>query len=110
MGTLFLQAPSYAGIDGGAGSRYQARREIRSFWYPTWLAYSAGLIPESRLVDAPADSLSRDEVIRLANGYDLIVMSTSTPTVSHDVGLAGALKEHYPHVRIGLVGPHPMVL
>jgi len=108
--TLLLNPPSYAGIDGGAGSRYQARREIRSFWYPTWLAYPAGLISESRLVDAPANSLGRDEVIRLANGYDLIVMSTSTPTVSHDVGLAGVLKEHYPHVKIGLVGPHPMVL
>ncbi|WP_416360941.1 hypothetical protein, partial [Burkholderia gladioli] len=27
--TLFLQAPSYDGFDGGAGSRYQAKREIR---------------------------------------------------------------------------------
>ena len=49
-------------------------------------------------------------MIRLADGYDLIAMSTSTPTVSHDVGFAVALKKHYPHVRIGLVGPHPMVL
>jgi hopanoid biosynthesis associated radical SAM protein HpnJ len=108
--TLFLNPPSYAGLDGGAGSRYQARREIRSFWYPTWLAYPAGLVPESRLVDAPADGLSREDVIRLADGYDLIAMSTSTPTVSHDVGFAVALKKHYPHVRIGLVGPHTMVL
>ncbi|HYA85903.1 MAG TPA: hopanoid biosynthesis associated radical SAM protein HpnJ [Nitrospirota bacterium] len=108
--TLLLNPPSYDGIDGGAGSRYQARREIRSFWYPIWLAYPAGLVPDSRLVDAPANGLNRDDVIRLARGYDLIVMSTSTPTVSHDVGLAEALKEHYPHVMIGLVGPHPMVL
>jgi hypothetical protein len=27
MKTLFLQAPSYDGFDGGAGSRYQAKRE-----------------------------------------------------------------------------------
>ena len=33
MRTLFLQAPSFDGFDGGAGSRYQARREIRSYWY-----------------------------------------------------------------------------
>ena len=39
--TLFLQAPSFDGFDGGAGSRYQAKREIRSFWYPTWLAQPA---------------------------------------------------------------------
>ena len=41
MKTLFLQAPSYDGFDGGAGSRYQAKREIRSFWYPD-LARAAG--------------------------------------------------------------------
>ena len=33
--TLFLQAPSFDGFDSGAGSRYQAKREIRIFWYPT---------------------------------------------------------------------------
>jgi hypothetical protein len=30
MRTLFLQAPSFQGFDGGAGSRYQAKREILS--------------------------------------------------------------------------------
>ena len=43
--TLFLHPPSCEGFDGGAGSRYQARREIRSFWYPTWLAQPAALVP-----------------------------------------------------------------
>jgi hypothetical protein len=31
MKTLFVNPPSFDGFDGGAGSRYQARREIRSF-------------------------------------------------------------------------------
>ena len=39
--TLFLNPPSFDGFDGGAGARYQAKREIRSFWYPTWLAQPA---------------------------------------------------------------------
>ena len=52
MRTLFLQAPSFDGFDGGAGSRYQARREIRSFWYPTWLAQVAAVVPGSKLIDA----------------------------------------------------------
>jgi hypothetical protein len=51
--TLFLHPPSPDGFDGGVGSRYQAKREIRSFWYPTWLAQPAALVPGSRLVDAP---------------------------------------------------------
>ena len=46
--TLFLQAPSFDGFDGGAGSRYQAKREIKSFWYPTWLAQPAALVPNSQ--------------------------------------------------------------
>ena len=45
MKTLFLQPPSFGGFDGGAGSRYQAKREIKSFWYPTWLAQPAALVP-----------------------------------------------------------------
>jgi hypothetical protein len=56
--TLFLQAPSFDGFDGGAGSRYQAKREIKSFWFPTWLAQPAALVPDSRVLDAPADDLS----------------------------------------------------
>ena len=53
MKTLFLNPPSYDDFDGGAGSRYQATREVWSFWYPTWLAYPAGMIPGARLLDAP---------------------------------------------------------
>ena len=58
MRTLCLHPPSYEGFDGGAGSRYQAKREIRSFWYPTWLAQVAAIVPGSKLVDAPAAGLS----------------------------------------------------
>jgi hopanoid biosynthesis associated radical SAM protein HpnJ len=68
------------------------------------------MIPHSRLVDAPADGLDVQDVLRLAAGYDLIVMSTSTPTVPHDVRLAEALKSGSPRTVIGLAGPHTMVL
>ena len=107
--TLFLNAPSYEGFDGGAGSRYQARREIRSFWYPTWLAQPAALIPGSKLVDAPARGLSLDDVLPMARDYELIVMHTSTPSFPSDVKVAEALKAENPKVRIGLVGAHTAV-
>jgi len=70
MKTLFLHPPSYDGFDGGAGARYQAKREIRSVWYPTWLAQPAALIPDSKLIDAQADGLSLQDIVPLARQYD----------------------------------------
>jgi len=58
MKTLFLNPPSYEGFDGGAGARYQARREIKSFWYPTWLAQPAARVAGSRRIDAPPDGVT----------------------------------------------------
>ena len=84
MKTLFLQAPSYDGFDGGAGSRYQAKREIRSFWYPTWLAQPAALVPGQPLLDAPADGLSVEASLDIAQQYDLVVIHTSTPSFPTD--------------------------
>jgi hopanoid biosynthesis associated radical SAM protein HpnJ len=103
--TLFLNPPSFEGFDGGAGARYQARREIRSYWYPTWLAQPAALVPGSRLVDAPPAGLSFDDVIPLAGGYDLVVVHTSSPTFAGDVKVAEALKAANPAVMAGFVGP-----
>jgi hopanoid biosynthesis associated radical SAM protein HpnJ len=104
MKSLFLHPPSYEGFDGGAGARYQAKREIRSFWYPTWLAQPAALVPDSRLVDAPAEGLGLGEVLSIARRFDLIVMHTSSPSFAADVRTAEALKEDRPGVLIGMVG------
>ncbi|MDA8164060.1 MAG: radical SAM protein, partial [Desulfobacteraceae bacterium] len=110
MKTLFLNPPSFNGFDGGAGSRYQARREIRSFWYPTWLAQPAALVPESRLVDAPARGLSLAAVLPLARDYELLIIHTSTPSFPSDVKVAEAFKAVNPGLVIGLVGPHVAVM
>ena len=107
--TLFLHPPSFQGFDGGAGSRYQARREIRSFWYPTWLAQPAALVPGSRLVDAPPADLTLADVLPLAREYELAVLHTSAPSFAHDVKVAEALKGDNPALRIGLVGAHVAV-
>jgi hopanoid biosynthesis associated radical SAM protein HpnJ len=107
--TLFLHPPSYEGFDGGAGSRYQARREVRSFWYPTWLAQPAALVPGSRLVDAPPDGLRLEDVLPLARAYELAVLHTSTPSFAYDVKVAEALRAENPRLRIGFVGAHVAV-
>src|SRR5882762_4096676 len=107
--TLFLHPPSFQGFDGGAGSRYQARREIRSFWYPTWLAQPAALVPGSRLVDAPPADLTLADVLPLAREYELAVLHTSAPSFAHDVKVAEALKGENPALRIGFIGAHVAV-
>ncbi len=110
MRTLFLNPPSFEGFDGGAGARYQARREIKSFWFPTWLAQPAALIPNSKLIDAPADDLDLEEVLRRARGFELCVIHTSTPSFDNDAKVAQALKAQNPEMRIGFVGAHVAVL
>jgi len=107
--TLFLNPPSYEGFDGGAGSRYQARREVRSFWYPTWLAQPAALVPGSRLVDAPPRGLRLEDVVPLAREYELAVLHTSSPSFPSDVRVAEALKAENPRLLIGFVGAHVAV-
>lgn len=104
MKTLFLQAPSFDGFDGGAGSRYQAKREIKSFWYPTWLAQPAALVPDSRLVDAPADELNVEQTLAIAENYELVIMHTSTPSFPADAKFAELLKMRKPEIVIGMVG------
>ncbi len=107
--TLCLNPPSFEGFDGGAGSRYQARREIRSYWYPTWLAQPAACVPGGKLIDAPPDDLTVDDVIRLADAYELCVLHTSTPSLETDIQVAETLKSNYPEMTFGFVGAHVAV-
>ena len=104
MKTLFLQPPSFDGFDGGAGSRYQAKREIKSFWFPTWLAQPAALVPGSRLIDAPPAKLGMDVVLADAKQRDLCIIHTSTPSFASDVKVAQMIKDANPGIKIGMVG------
>jgi len=106
MRTLFLNPPSYDDFDGGAGARYQAKREVWSFWYPTWLSYPAGMLPGARLLDAPPLDMTIDEVVSIARDYDHVVLHTSTPSFRADVRTAQALKDAKPSTVIGFVGGH----
>ena len=104
MRTLFLQGPSHDGFDGGAGARYQARREIRSFWYPTWLAQPAAMVEGSKLIDAPPHRLKLADILPELRNRDLVVMHTSAPSFAADVKTAAALKAANPALKIGMIG------
>ena len=108
--TLFLNPPSFENFDGGAGSRWPATREIESFWYPVWLAYPAGMLEGSRLLDAPSHHVSGEQTIEIAKQYEFLVLFTSTPGFPGDIRLATAIKAVHPNIKIAFVGPHVTVL
>ncbi len=108
--TLFLSPPSFDGFDGGAGARYQAKREITSYWFPTWLAQPAALVPGSRLMDAPPHHQTIEDVLAIANDYELFILHTSTPSLPNDIRCAEAIKAKNPHASIGFIGAHVAVL
>lgn len=105
MKTLLLNPPSFENYDGGASSRWPATREIESFWYPVWLAYPAGMLEGSRLLDASPHKIGPEETIRIAREYDFVVLFTSTAGFASDLRLARMMKETKPALKIAFVGP-----
>ena len=102
--TLFLQAPSFDGFDGGAGSRYQARREVKSFWFPTWLAQPAALVDNSKLIDAPPHKTTLAELLAQIKNFDHVVLHTSVPSFKSDAKVLDALKAVHPTLKAGMIG------
>jgi hypothetical protein len=108
--TLFLSPPSFDGFDGGAGARYQARREVTSYWYPTWLAQPAALVPGSKLLDCAPHNVGMPETLAIAKDFNHVIINTSTPSLKNDCKVAEAIKAQKPDTKIGFVGAHTMVL
>ena len=105
MRTLFLNPPSFEGFDGGASSRWPASREIESYWYPVWLCYPAGMLPDSKVVDAPPHKISIEQTVEMAKQFELLVLYTSTPGFHVDVKMAEMMKDVNPKLQVAFVGP-----
>ncbi|MFZ0793685.1 MAG: cobalamin B12-binding domain-containing protein, partial [Candidatus Korobacteraceae bacterium] len=108
--TLFLNPPSFENYDGGASSRWPATREIESYWYPVWLAYPAGMLEGSRLLDASPHKVDAHETIQIGKDFEFLVLFTSTPGFQGDIKLAAAMKAANPKLKICFVGPHVTTL
>src|SRR2546422_2291276 len=101
--TLFLNPPSFENFDGGAGSRWPATREIESYWYPVWLAYPAGMLVGSRLLDASPHKVTPAQTVQIAREYDFVVLFTSTAGFQSDLRLAREMKAATPALKIAFV-------
>jgi hopanoid biosynthesis associated radical SAM protein HpnJ len=105
MRTLFLNPPSFEGFDGGAGSRWPAAREIESYWYPVWLCYPAGMLPDSKVVDAPPHKVSIEQTVAMAKDFELLVLFTSSPGFDVDIRIAEMMKDSNAKLKVAFVGP-----
>src|ERR1700678_251076 len=105
MRALFLNPPSFEAFDGGASSRWPASREIESYWYPVWLCYPAGMLPDSKVIDAPPHKISIEQTVEMARDFELLVLFTSTPGFEVDCKIAEMMKESNPRLKVCFVGP-----
>ncbi len=103
--TLFLNPPSFEGFDGGASSRWPSTREIESYWYPVWLCYPAGMLENSKVLDAPPHGVSIEQTVAMAKDFELLVLFTSSPGFHVDVKIAEMMKDSNAKLEVVFVGP-----
>lgn len=86
-----------------------------TLYYPIWLSYATGLLEEAgyevRLLDAPAQDLTREECYRDIKAFkpNLIILDTSTASISNDLEVARGIKNNI-DCKVVLVGTHVSVL
>jgi len=114
MRVLLLNPPFFPRFS--RSQRSPAVTKSGTLYYPVWLAYAAGVLEqqgfEVKLIDAPAQGYSRDEVTKLAWEFSpaLMVLETSTPSIYNDVSVAEELKRVVPASFLVLVGTHVSAL
>jgi anaerobic magnesium-protoporphyrin IX monomethyl ester cyclase len=96
-------------------SRSPAVTKGGTIYYPIWLAYATGVLEKEgfdvKLVDAPAENLSLDDVVKISTEFEpeMIVVDTSTPSIYEDVKVASKLKAAT-NAFVVLVGTHVSAL
>ena len=114
MRILLLNPPFYPRFS--RSQRSPAVTKSGTFYYPFWLAYATGLLEkygyEVKLLDAPAENLSRAETIKIVSEFtpQLLIIDTSTPSIYNDLEIAGELKNRIPNSFCLLVGTHVSTL
>lgn len=68
------------------------------------------MVPDSKLIDAPADDKTVEDVMREIPQFDMVVLHTSTPTFPNDAKICRDIKKLKPEILVGMVGPHVSVL
>lgn len=97
-------------------SRSPAVTKSGTIYYPIWHAYATGVLSKAghvvKLVDAPADGLSKEACLKIATEFQpqMVVVYTSTPSIYNDIAVAGDIKDVLQEAYIVLTGPHVSAL
>jgi anaerobic magnesium-protoporphyrin IX monomethyl ester cyclase len=109
MRVYCLNAPFHRNYS--SHQRSPAVTKSRTLYYPIWLAYAAGLLEtegfDVLLVDGPGEDISFEAAIERGRAFkpQLVLVSTSTPSIENDIKAANALKEAT-GAYVALVGTH----
>ena len=68
-------------------------------------AIPAGMLPDSKVVDAPPHKISIEQTVEMGKDFELLVLYTSTPGFHVDVKMAEMMKDVNPKLKVAFVGP-----
>lgn len=113
---ILLVNPPFKDGKFSRASRSPAITKSGTIYYPFWLAYATGVLErelfDARLVDGPAQGLSKADIIKIAGNFKpgLVVIDTSTPSIASDIEMGELIKLALKDAFVILVGTHPSAL
>lgn len=117
MKFLFLNPPIESGEiymkELGRCGRKSVAGEL---WPQTGLAYLAAMMlkeqADAKIIDAIAESMSVDDVIKEIADFspDVVIIGTTTPTFNNDCTVSKKIKKSFDNILIGFTGTHVSVL
>jgi len=96
-------------------SRSPAVTKGGTIYFPIWLSYATGVLEKEgfdvKLVDAPAQKLELNDVIKISKEFEpeMVVIDTSTPSIYSDIKVASKIKDET-KAFVVLVGTHVSAL
>jgi len=107
--TLYLSPPSFDGFDGGAGARYQARRESTSYLVSHMARATRRAHAQFQAHGLCPHNIDLAKCLAEAKNFDHVII-TPPRHREDDCKVAEALKAQKPDTKIGFIGAHTMVV
>ena len=110
MNVTFLNPPFHPMFS--RESRSPCVTKSSTLYWPMFLSYAAGVCEadgnEIQLIDSPAMELDLSQTLEGIKkfGPELVICSTSTPSILNDLKVVHAIKQEMPNVKVAIMGTH----